>query len=367
MDKASNLVGQIYDAVFDTGIWPQLLCSLADYCGVENAALVVTDPSIHFSSVITPRADPYVVSQYAEKWWAHDPTAATTASMPVGRITSLADTGREKFFCSRFYNDYWRHSGLGAERLATNLSTDRGGFSSIVLQAPARRDRIGADTVKRFSYFIPHLVRAVGLARNLQRTAFETSLLKTGKHGPSATSTAIIDRERRVLFADSGAERLFSEGRGISIIKGRLRFAEERSHAALQAALSTCSATGVSAPHARRIAVMPKPDAMPYSVEIRPIRIASTAPGAPVPSALIHISNPELDRDQCLVVLQKRFGLTPAEARLALEMRKGDGRAAAARRCGISINTARTHLTSIFGKTGVTRQAELIKVLIELE
>ncbi|MCC5777995.1 helix-turn-helix transcriptional regulator [Nitratireductor sp. B36] len=364
MDKASNLVGQIYDAVFDTGIWPQLLCSLADYCGVDNAALVVTDPHIQFSSVVTPRADPEVVSHYAERWWTEDPTAATTASMPVGRITSLADTGREKFFASRFYNDYWRHSGLGAERLASNLFTDGGGFSSIVLQAPARRDEIGADTVKRFSFFIPHLVRAVSLARNLQRTALETALLKTESRVPSPTSTVVVDHERRVLFADTEAERLFSQDRGIRVIGGRLYLTGEGAHAAFDAALSGCCATAL--PASRRITVRRSLEAPPYSVEVRPIRIPGSVPGAPIPAAVLRISNPELHRDRRMMVLQERFGLTPAEARLALEMRRGDGRAAAARRCGISINTARTHLTSIFGKTGVTRQAELIKVLLQL-
>lgn len=46
-------------------------------------------------------------------------------------------------------------------------------------------------------------------------------------------------------------------------------------------------------------------------------------------------------------------------------MLQGDGRNAAAARCGISINAARTHLMRIFEKTGVNRQAELIKVLLD--
>ncbi|WP_346910982.1 hypothetical protein [uncultured Roseibium sp.] len=60
------------------------------------------------------------------------------------------------------------------------------------------------------------------------------------------------------------------------------------------------------------------------------------------------------------------FGsLTCAEAVHALEMLKGDGRAAAAARYGISINTAKTHLMRIFEKTDVKRQAELIRVLMD--
>jgi DNA-binding CsgD family transcriptional regulator len=59
--------------------------------------------------------------------------------------------------------------------------------------------------------------------------------------------------------------------------------------------------------------------------------------------------------------------LTPAEADFALEIVKGDGRAAAAARFGISVGTARTHLTHIFDKTGVRRQAELVRLLLSHE
>lgn len=63
-------------------------------------------------------------------------------------------------------------------------------------------------------------------------------------------------------------------------------------------------------------------------------------------------------------VLRERYGLTRAEAAFALEIVKGDGRDAAARRRGISVSTAHSHLTRIFEKTGVHRQAELVHLLM---
>jgi DNA-binding CsgD family transcriptional regulator len=62
--------------------------------------------------------------------------------------------------------------------------------------------------------------------------------------------------------------------------------------------------------------------------------------------------------------LGRHFGLTSAESALAVEILKGDGRIAAARRCGITCGTAKTHLSSIFEKTGTHRQAELVRVLL---
>jgi DNA-binding CsgD family transcriptional regulator len=62
--------------------------------------------------------------------------------------------------------------------------------------------------------------------------------------------------------------------------------------------------------------------------------------------------------------LRRRFGLTSAEAAFAAEILKGDGRRAAARRCGIAEETAKTHLSRIFEKTGAHRQAELVRLLL---
>ena len=58
--------------------------------------------------------------------------------------------------------------------------------------------------------------------------------------------------------------------------------------------------------------------------------------------------------------------MTPAEAGFAVEILKGDGIQAAADRLAISLATARTHLSRIFDKTGVRRQAELVRLLISV-
>jgi DNA-binding CsgD family transcriptional regulator len=46
-----------------------------------------------------------------------------------------------------------------------------------------------------------------------------------------------------------------------------------------------------------------------------------------------------------------------------VQLSEGARPAQVAERCGISINTVRTHLRNIFDKTGVRRQSELIRLL----
>lgn len=68
-------------------------------------------------------------------------------------------------------------------------------------------------------------------------------------------------------------------------------------------------------------------------------------------------SLPEADQLRC------HFGLTDAQARLAIEIARGEGLRACVRRLGIAITTGRSHLKQIFLKTETRRQAELVRLI----
>jgi DNA-binding CsgD family transcriptional regulator len=81
--------------------------------------------------------------------------------------------------------------------------------------------------------------------------------------------------------------------------------------------------------------------------------------------AIVLVTDPEIEMRARVESLRDRYGLTPAEATFALEIIKGDGRKATADRLGISVGTARSHLSKIFDKTGVRHQAELVRLLLQ--
>jgi DNA-binding CsgD family transcriptional regulator len=57
------------------------------------------------------------------------------------------------------------------------------------------------------------------------------------------------------------------------------------------------------------------------------------------------------------------FGLTPAEARLAAMLAKGETLEQFAASRGVTVNAGRFLLKGIFGKTGVSKQAQLVALL----
>ena len=72
----------------------------------------------------------------------------------------------------------------------------------------------------------------------------------------------------------------------------------------------------------------------------------------------------DLIMDESIDRLRSHFGLTPAEARLALHLVTGGTLRSAAVKLGISYETTRSSLKKIFAKTQTCRQAELVIVIL---
>jgi DNA-binding CsgD family transcriptional regulator len=61
--------------------------------------------------------------------------------------------------------------------------------------------------------------------------------------------------------------------------------------------------------------------------------------------------------------LPDKYGLTPAETRIAIYLARGGSIASFAQEFGVSKGTVRTHLKAIFAKTGVRRQVALATLI----
>jgi DNA-binding CsgD family transcriptional regulator len=71
------------------------------------------------------------------------------------------------------------------------------------------------------------------------------------------------------------------------------------------------------------------------------------------------------DDGRVLATLRERYGLTKAEALVALRVARGRDLFGIASELGVSYHTVRVHLRGTFAKTGVGRQAELAALLSE--
>lgn len=368
LDPIVDLLGNIYESVADPAHWNEALTKLSDFCCVENAALVVVDGRAQYSSVIAPRANPAVIEAYMDDWWQLDPTAPRAATIAAGELITLDRVGRHDFMSSAFYNDFWKRSGLGTERLSANLFVRNGIFSNLVIQPSVSRDFISDEASENFCHVLPHMIRAVGIASKLREFEMYGGVFDQPQIGGGYAGLLVVDEDLRVRYADAEAEGLLASPFGIGISNGHLGLHDSRSELRLRSLVRNCVDPLSSPPGGIQMRLDSiqcdgslSIDVVPCGVDV--FRTVSGFPAQTGPLAVIRFRRVLAGRQARIEALQTRFGLTKAEAALTVEILKGDGREAAGRRCGISLNTVRTHLTRVFDKVQVNRQAELVRVV----
>lgn len=354
-----SVLTAIYETALDPDPWNDVLCKIADFCGGANSALVYDYRQCGFSGVVTPRADPTIVSEYRQHWWSLNPIIDTRTR--VGVVRSLDDCGREAYFASAFHNEYWRRTGLGAERLAANVINDGRSHCCLILQASVRHDEFASEVRRRFEQLVPHVARSIEIGTRLRKLDFD---FWVESHAGKASRMAAfgVGADGGLIFANRTGEQMLQAGMPFTVREGRLCLANPRRQAALEYTVRR-SLAGSAGTMAHLETTNASGYARTYKVCIAPC--TGNVPAIPVPGVRVLVLVDE-EVDEAAVRIQNlrlAFGLTRAEARLTLEMLACDGRAAAAKRCGISANTARTHLSRIFDKVGVNRQAQLVMVV----
>ncbi len=362
-DVMSQLIGRIYDATLPGADWADLLNDIADFACAETVWMVLCAPKIGLSTVIAPRSDPEIIADYQRHWWSRDPTLAATGTAPVGRVTSLEDTGRARFLSSEFHNDFWQRSGHSAERLAANLISDPGAVASIGIQPYRQAGRIEPEISRTFSALVPHVVRAVEIRSTLREIEMARDLARTTPR----KGALLVDRNGHLIVADDKAESIVRTNDRIVIDGGEIAIRPGTENDQLRRLIASCHTNCVKG---GRLDVRNE-EGVGLSIEVLPFSGPKIHPGpevlrCPQPGALLILSEPIRERCTLATRLKDEFGLTQAEALVTLELMRSDGRAAVAERLGVTLATVRTHMMRIFEKLEVNNQTALVSSMLRI-
>jgi DNA-binding CsgD family transcriptional regulator len=170
----------------------------------------------------------------------------------------------------------------------------------------------------------------------------------------------VVDAESNILFMNSLGTEYLAGNDGLTMSPtGLCRASRPVETAELHRLVKMAvNAGGETVGHA--LAVTREKADRPLSVVIAPLP-AEHHNGR---VAVLLISDPERQTLPPVDTVAKLFDLTDAEARLALALSEGQRIEDAAEKLGITLNSARTYLKRIFSKTDVTRQAELVRLIL---
>ncbi len=108
----------------------------------------------------------------------------------------------------------------------------------------------------------------------------------------------------------------------------------------------------------------PERDVGLFLFALRPERTMHALGDQPMALVLFHARRARMQLDPFVVAAC--YDLTPAEAKVAVAVAQGQSAAHIAERHRVSIHTVRTQLKSAMGKTGTSRQTELVSLLASM-
>lgn len=360
----STLIGSIYDCVLDPARWEAALAEITGVLHGEKAILSLND--LRQDCILIKKTvgwDPYWLEMREghlpeihgalRQWFMREPSLdepfIASREIPAGELDNAP-----------YMRDCLRPQGISDVAHFFLISTPAH-FSELVLFWPRQYGVVTDHEIELGGLLLPHLRRAVTISNILDIRTIEharmAQALDALRHGVLLTND-----QGRVLHANRLAESMLRDGGPIGMAGGTLKIksvpADKELKKAIQLAARDETLMGKTGTAIR----LTDPEAPPIFARVLPMAGSDLRtrmqPGA---AAAIFIEAPP-GNYVCVDAIADGFALTGAEKRLLASLLSGRTLLESADDLGIAITTARTHLGSIFRKTGVSRQAELIQL-----
>jgi DNA-binding CsgD family transcriptional regulator len=365
------LLDGIYGAIADPGQWPDTLTRISDYVGaVGGMVAYVAPPGRGRTFLVLGRLSQERSAIY-QQHYAWNPWTVAMQNVPFGKaviLRSLVDKGALRK--TGFYADVLAPQGIVDTINVSYRAMARDGSVGGVGFCLSERGSERADEyARRLQRLAPHLDRAIEASLQMGRLADGTrQLARVMQLMPNPA--LLLDGKGRITQTNPPAESLLRAGDGLAFDRnGGLQLAAALPtetaalSKALMQALAVASGTGVELGGPLRLT---RPSgAPPLLVLMVPLPPPVFALWELLEQArvMVLIVDPGAQSRAAVSAIQTTFGLTAAEARVAVLIASGLSGPQTAATLGVSLTTVKTHLKRCFEKTGVHSQVGLARLV----
>ncbi|MGZ3376995.1 MAG: helix-turn-helix transcriptional regulator [Phenylobacterium sp.] len=364
-----EILDLVYETSVDPGVWPTLLDRFAHALGGHSASLRSYDVVTEVGTVTASRLESAALDRQFRTYANRNPLKSslevlqerlrTSTGYLPGTMMDIEWLPKDDFVRSDYYQDVYRpldiHSDISIGFDSKNLF-----WSGVDVYRSKSQGAFTAQDLAVCNALHPHLVRAWKLGRKLAQTQrLNDSLADFAERSPHGLF--ILDRGGLVRHVNATGLAILAQAKGLQATGGRLAGATGDATRRLRALIDAAAAGD----RAGGSVALPQPDGLrPLSVIVAPLRAEHAQPLLDGPAVMVCVT--DLDAQVSLPEQQVRelFGLTPAEARVAITLFEGFEPKLAAERLEISVWTVRRHLAQIFEKTHTGSQVELARLMM---
>ena len=281
--------------------------------------------------------------------------------VPVLRRSFVSD---EEHYESRMYKETSEPWGLHSEGTTILKKSLLSGLACGFVRNPDQSE-IDHEILSKMALMNVHLWRSISLRKRLDK--LEEALIQSSNVLDLVEFGLILydGTSMTPVFVNKSAHDLLHAEDGLSLTPSGLVIHDQQAHRQFHNLLETLNRreTPVGARAGGIVRAKRPSRRKPYSLMAVPMNWQSQNLIDSVTTAIL-LFDPAKKRTTTLRLFTTSYGLTRSEALLAQALAEGSSLDEYAQERGVSINTAKSQLRSIFAKTETSRQPELISLLL---
>ena len=363
--KALRLLGTLYEAAVEPELLPVFVRDFCRESGGEHAVIfrrdlkrdnIAIDALHNIDGAALDLYGRHYVSM--DEWFKHGLKKFRTGLCSEGQLLCSDDI----LLRSEFYNDYLRHHSM-CYKFFGNVVRDDDTVITLSVMRGFHEGSFGKPEVDMMEFFMPHLQRALQLKARMSEIMLLNSQMELALDQLSQ-GAMFVNAQGYVRLMNKAAARIMGARDGLLLDRGCLCAAKASESAQLRNLLRQSILTSTKkATWAGGSLLISRRSRSPLHVTVSPFSAPESLRHAQ-PVVIVFVNDPERQVLPQRSLLQRIYGLTPAEANQAVLLAEGKSLKEVAEAQQISLHTVRHHLNRIFAKTGTRRQSDLVRLLL---
>ena len=364
-EQLSSLISGIYDAALEPAQRIEVLDRIAQFTGGQSSGLLVKHSLTASESLYCYLgAEPESLQAYSEDYPELEPMLEQD-SPDAPQVVSATDLVPSARACrGRFYREWAQPQGwVDVASAVIEKSATSSAFLSVVRHEAS--GMVDDEMRRRMALIIPHVRRALLIGKTVNVKKAESACFADILDGLSA-GMILLDAKGRIVHANAAGTAILDDADFLRTINGRLIASESAINTAVHDILLAADGGGDDAVGAKGIALpLTAHTGERYVAHVLPLtsgarREAGLAYNA---VAALFVRKATLKVYSPAEVIGTMYKLTPTELRVLLAIVDVGGVPEVAAALGVAATTIKTHLGRLFAKTGVARQADLVKLV----
>ena len=359
------VLASLYDGVMaPEGFYP-FIATLSKVFALRGAILLIEHNETHEIKGLWLHGLTHEwLRRYALDYAVEDVLGQHVMKAPIAQFyaSNLDLSLNESFKRTRFFREWLEPQGIATACGAILLR--EGAWSTIIfLQRSPDKPEFSHGEVRTLNRLVPHMQRAMQMRQRFAELQLGQDFLAGGLN-TLAMPAIFFDEHSRVAHMNERARAFLAESELLRVQDGHLVARDLTASRKLNFEISSAiqASRGDKAP-LNEVVLIPRPERLPLMLMVTPVRLAAV-PRQAHGAAMVFAFDPERAPSLTAERVRKLFGLTQAEASLAVALCSGMTLDEFAEERGVSPSTARTQLKSAFAKTGTKRQSELVSLLL---